>query len=203
MVSCQWHQLWDPCCSDGNLLSQRLPSARQELPPVSFCCSHICRQVVMPALISGLSKLVQLYLYLCSELPVHCESHCKLTLELGLCQLHVPFTGWQDTFVSAHATSLPSWLSAGCDTWYVQPQCDPDLGIAHGVAPEALQQSIEAACQAGKPLKAVLVVSPTYFGVCSDIPGADSTAGKGHKLLFSRSCWHMAAQWVRMMYAVR
>lgn len=60
---------------------------------------------------------------------------------------------------------------SGCDTAYVQPKCDTRLGIAHGVCPDTLQQALEAAIAAGKQIKAVLVVSPTYFGAISDIEG--------------------------------
>jgi hypothetical protein len=63
-------------------------------------------------------------------------------------------------------------LGAGCDTWYVQPHCDEQLGVAHGVHPSSVQQALDAACSAGKRVTAVLVVSPTYFGVCSDISGS-------------------------------
>ena len=60
---------------------------------------------------------------------------------------------------------------AGCDTWYVQPHYDVTLGIPHGVSPDALQLAISSAQEAGKRVKAALVVSPTYFGACSDITG--------------------------------
>lgn len=66
-------------------------------------------------------------------------------------------------------------LGAGCDTWYVQPHCDEQLGVAHGVHPSSLQQALDAARSAGKCVTAVLVVSPTYFGVCSDISGTACT----------------------------
>ena len=54
---------------------------------------------------------------------------------------------------------------------YVQPAHDTQLGIAHGVCPDSLQQALKAAVAAGKQVKAVLVVSPTYFGAISDIKG--------------------------------
>lgn len=60
---------------------------------------------------------------------------------------------------------------SGCNTIYVQPERDTQLGIAHGVCPDSLQQALEAAVAAGKQVKAVLVVSPTYFGAISDIKG--------------------------------
>ncbi|KAA6423748.1 MAG: hypothetical protein FRX49_06319, partial [Trebouxia sp. A1-2] len=67
-----------------------------------------------------------------------------------------------------------------CDTWYVQPHCDEQLGVAHGVHPSSVQQALDAACSAGKRVTAVLVVSPTYFGVCSDISGLTDVCHKSH-----------------------
>lgn len=60
---------------------------------------------------------------------------------------------------------------SGCDTIYVQPERDTQLGVTHGVCPDSLQHTLEAATAAGKQVKAVLVVSPTYFGAISDIKG--------------------------------
>ena len=76
---------------------------------------------------------------------------------------------------SAHFTLM--WCMSGCNTTYVQPERDDQLGIAHGVCPGTLQQSLEAAVAAGKQIKAVMVVSPTYFGAISDIKG--QSAGHG------------------------
>ncbi|KAL3155894.1 hypothetical protein ABBQ32_012894 [Trebouxia sp. C0010 RCD-2024] len=72
---------------------------------------------------------------------------------------------------NCHQSAFAAAVFAGCDTVYVQPECDAQLGIAHGVCPEALQQALEAAVAAGKQVKAVLVVSPTYFGAISDVQG--------------------------------
>ena len=54
---------------------------------------------------------------------------------------------------------------------YVQPECDLELGVAHGVQPAKLKCVLEALASQGKPVGAVLVVSPTYFGACSDLTG--------------------------------
>ena len=45
------------------------------------------------------------------------------------------------------------------------------MGIAHGISPETLQQALKDGRAAGKLMKAVLVVSPTYYGACSDVQG--------------------------------
>ncbi|DBB03667.1 TPA: hypothetical protein ACH3X3_010994 [Trebouxia sp. C0006] len=76
---------------------------------------------------------------------------------------------------NCHQSAFAAAVFAGCDTWYVQPHCDEQLGVAHGVHPSSLQQALDAARSAGKCVTAVLVVSPTYFGVCSDISGTACT----------------------------
>ena len=74
-------------------------------------------------------------------------------------------------------------LGAGCDTWYVQPHCDEQLGVALGVHPSSVQQAVDAAGSAGKCVTAVLVVSPTYFGACSDISGTACMFALSYMLL--------------------
>ena len=54
---------------------------------------------------------------------------------------------------------------------YVQPECDLELGVAHGVQPVKLKHELEALASDGKQVGAVLMVSPTYFGACSDLTG--------------------------------
>ncbi|KAL0037016.1 hypothetical protein WJX77_009443 [Trebouxia sp. C0004] len=72
---------------------------------------------------------------------------------------------------NCHQSAFAAAVFADCDTWYVQPHYDEQLGVAHGIHPSSVQQALDAACSAGKRVTAVLVVSPTYFGVCSDISG--------------------------------
>jgi arginine/lysine/ornithine decarboxylase len=47
----------------------------------------------------------------------------------------------------------------------------PGWDIAVDVTPAALEAAFARAAQSGTPAKAALVVSPTYFGTTSDIPG--------------------------------
>ena len=53
--------------------------------------------------------------------------------------------------------------------------------LADGVSPVALEAAFATAAAAGRPAAAALVVSPTYFGLVSDITGAHVQAGQ-HKL---------------------
>lgn len=49
------------------------------------------------------------------------------------------------------------------------PSVDPLLGCAHAVHAEAVQAALHNASAAGHRVAAVLLVSPTYFGVLSDV----------------------------------
>src|SRR3954447_17504512 len=62
-------------------------------------------------------------------------------------------------------------LSGGVPHW-VAPEYDEDLGMAHGITPESLDAAL-----AGAPgARAAFVVSPTYYGLASDIAGLAEVA---------------------------
>ena len=73
--------------------------------------------------------------------------------------------------VMGNRLSAPHVYCIGCGVRYVQPECDIKLGVAHGVLPVKLQQVLQTIASEGKQVGAVMVVSPTYFGACSDITG--------------------------------
>lgn len=76
--------------------------------------------------------------------------------------------------------STPPFLPAtGCSPLYVQPRYDPAFGVAHHVTVEAVAAALRGARAAGRRVGAVLVVSPTYFGVASDIAGKAKSAWRG------------------------
>jgi arginine/lysine/ornithine decarboxylase len=52
---------------------------------------------------------------------------------------------------------------------YVTPVLDSAWGVAHGVRTAQVKSTIREVRRAGGRVSAVLVVSPTYFGVCSHI----------------------------------
>ena len=62
-------------------------------------------------------------------------------------------------------------LCAGCRPQYVQPVTDARWGIAHGLRPADVDAALRDARMRGRPATAVLVVSPTYYGYVSDVPG--------------------------------
>jgi lysine decarboxylase len=66
---------------------------------------------------------------------------------------------------SVHSSVVEGLALSGLDPTFVQPEVDRDLGIAHGVTPESLAEGLRRTPDA----IAAMVVSPTYFGVASDV----------------------------------
>ena len=54
---------------------------------------------------------------------------------------------------------------------WINPECDRALGIAVSVTVQALEAAFATAAARQLKVGAVLVVSPSYFGSCSDIAG--------------------------------
>lgn len=115
---------------------------------------------------------------LLQSLQASVYTYCLDTGRYTIPPLHVNLCSASSLHSARHSAFLPSLAQltligymSGCDTTYVQPERDTQLGVAHGVCPDSLQHTLEAATAAGKQVKAVLVVSPTYFGAVSDIKG--------------------------------
>jgi arginine decarboxylase len=81
---------------------------------------------------------------------------------------------------NSHASMVDGLiLSGGVPTW-VAPEYDPELGMAHGVTPEALARALESSPEA----RAVFIVSPTYYGMAADVEGcAEVTHAAGAALV--------------------
>jgi arginine decarboxylase len=68
---------------------------------------------------------------------------------------------------NAHQSAHHGVILSGCNVVYVMPECGG--GMAHHVTPASLEETFLCARENGRYPRAVLVVSPTYFGVQSDI----------------------------------
>jgi arginine decarboxylase len=68
---------------------------------------------------------------------------------------------------TVHASTIDGLVLAGLLPTFVAPETDPGLGIAHCVAPSAL----DAALAATPGAAAAFVVSPTYYGAVADVRG--------------------------------
>ncbi|UFU00888.1 aminotransferase class I/II-fold pyridoxal phosphate-dependent enzyme [Radiobacillus kanasensis] len=64
-----------------------------------------------------------------------------------------------------HKSVTTALIFSGATPIFVHPELDKDLGISHGITPDA----VENALQAHPDAKAVLVINPTYFGIAADL----------------------------------
>src|SRR3954447_13279056 len=67
---------------------------------------------------------------------------------------------------NSHASVVDGLVLSGGLPTFVAPVYDDELGMAHGVTPEALDRAL--ATRPGE-FRAVFVVSPTYYGMVADV----------------------------------
>lgn len=77
---------------------------------------------------------------------------------------------------NCHQSAIAALILSGAVPVFVTPDVDPHWGIAHGVPPERIAEALQAHPDA----KAVLLVSPTYYGVCSDVQAIAHLAHQHH-----------------------
>ena len=81
---------------------------------------------------------------------------------------------------NSHASMIDGLVLSGGLPSFVAPEYDDELGIAHGVTPEALARALERAPDA----RAAFIVSPTYYGMAADVAGcAEAAHGAGVALI--------------------
>src|SRR5213596_870562 len=68
---------------------------------------------------------------------------------------------------NSHASLVDGLVLSGGLPSFVAPEYDDELGMAHGVTPEALA----AALDANDDVRAAFIVSPTYYGMAADVEG--------------------------------
>ena len=73
---------------------------------------------------------------------------------------------------NAHSSTIDGLVLAGLRPHFVAPEIDAELGVAHCLAPEALDRALS---EAPDPI-AALTVSPTYFGAVADVAGLAEVA---------------------------
>jgi arginine decarboxylase len=79
---------------------------------------------------------------------------------------------------NVHSSTVDGLVLSGLRPTWVAPELDPELQIAHCVAPEALDQALRQMPGA----VGASVVSPTYFGAVADLPALAQVA-RGHGVL--------------------
>lgn len=66
---------------------------------------------------------------------------------------------------NVHKSVMSAIVFAGAIPVFIHPEVDEDLGISHGISPEAVEKALDRYPDA----KAVLVINPTYFGIAADL----------------------------------
>ncbi len=91
---------------------------------------------------------------------------------------------------NAHSSTIDSLVLSGMRPTFVSPEIDPELGIAHCLAPEALDAALEATPNAA----AAWAISPTYFGATADVAALAEVAHARGVALIVDEAWgaHMA-----------
>ena len=79
---------------------------------------------------------------------------------------------------NVHRSVMGAIVLCGAVPVYVNPECDPKLGIPLGMSVSAVERAIKANPDA----KAILVNNPTYYGICSDLRSIVKIAHEHNKL---------------------
>jgi lysine decarboxylase len=91
---------------------------------------------------------------------------------------------------NSHASLIDGLVLSGGLPSFVAPTYDAELGMAHGVEPEALQAALaRASADDGPPVTAVFLVSPTYYGMAADIGGCAEIAHRAGLPLIVDCAW--------------
>ncbi|HEX2388179.1 MAG TPA: amino acid decarboxylase [Solirubrobacterales bacterium] len=91
---------------------------------------------------------------------------------------------------NVHSSVIDGLVLSGLRPTFLAPEIDEDLGVAHCLLPEALEETLEAKPDA----VAVFAVSPTYFGAVADIAGLADVAHARNVPLVVDESWgaHLA-----------
>ena len=73
---------------------------------------------------------------------------------------------------NVHSSTIDGLIVSGLRPAFVAPELDPDLGIAHCLTPDALDEALGSTPDAA----GAMVVSPTYFGAVADVRGLAQVA---------------------------
>ncbi len=86
---------------------------------------------------------------------------------------------------NSHASIIDGLVLSGGLPSFVAPEYDAELGMAHGVTPEALRGALAAAPEA----HAAFIVSPTYYGMAADVEGCAEVAHAADAALIVDQSW--------------
>jgi arginine decarboxylase len=86
---------------------------------------------------------------------------------------------------NSHASVVDGLVLSGGIASFVAPEYDDELGMAHGVTPEALGEALARAPE----IAAAFIVSPTYYGMAADIRGCAEVAHRAGAALVVDCAW--------------
>ena len=86
---------------------------------------------------------------------------------------------------NSHASLIDGLVLSGGRASFVAPEYDPELGMAHGVAPEALERALAR----NPEISAVFIVSPTYYGTAADVERCAQLAHAAGAALIVDNAW--------------
>ena len=86
---------------------------------------------------------------------------------------------------NSHASLIDGLILSGGSATFVAPEYDTELGMAHGVTPEAVEEALANAPTA----RAVFIVSPTYYGMAADVEGCAEVAHSAGAALIVDNAW--------------
>src|SRR5581483_6444084 len=86
---------------------------------------------------------------------------------------------------NSHASLIDGLVLSGGLASFVAPEYDPELGMAHGVTPDAVARVLRATPDA----HSVFIVSPTYYGMAADVAGCAEVAHDGGAALIVDNAW--------------
>ncbi|HEX3317227.1 MAG TPA: aminotransferase class I/II-fold pyridoxal phosphate-dependent enzyme [Solirubrobacteraceae bacterium] len=86
---------------------------------------------------------------------------------------------------NSHASLIDGLVLSGGIPTFVAAEVEEGLGMAHGVAPEALEAALELAPTA----EAAFVVSPSYYGMAADVAGLADVAHAAETALVVDQAW--------------
>jgi arginine decarboxylase len=89
---------------------------------------------------------------------------------------------------NAHASLVDGLVLSGGRPQFVAPAYDEQLGMAHGVTPDALRAALAHAAGDGG-VRAVFITSPTYYGMVADVAGCAQVAHDAGVALVVDQAW--------------
>ncbi|MBV9839722.1 MAG: amino acid decarboxylase [Solirubrobacterales bacterium] len=86
---------------------------------------------------------------------------------------------------NSHASVIDGLVLSGGMASFLPPEYDAELGMAHGVAPEALAAALARSPEVG----AAFIVSPTYYGMAADVRSCAQAAHAAGAALIVDNAW--------------